>query len=232
MTIEDKKLTIGDTTVDLLSADDTFSFRCTKCGKCCKDREDVLLNPYDVFRIAKYLGEEVEDILQTYTKCHIGATSRMPVVVIRPSGKRRTCPFLTKQQCRIQEAKPSVCALFPLGRLGDGDGDILYILQPISCGKQDESHTVQEWLAEHNLEDSEEWFHIWYDAMLSLGTRVREIEPYMSEPLFEKLEETIFRLLYPGYYLNEPFIPQAKQKLIRVDDLLTSIEKILDVQEK
>ena len=31
---------------------DTFSFGCTMCGKCCINREDILLNPKDVYNIA------------------------------------------------------------------------------------------------------------------------------------------------------------------------------------
>ena len=31
-----------------LSADDIFSFRCKQCGGCCKDRNDILLSPFDI----------------------------------------------------------------------------------------------------------------------------------------------------------------------------------------
>ena len=30
----------------------TFRFHCTQCGDCCRNREDILLTPYDLFRIA------------------------------------------------------------------------------------------------------------------------------------------------------------------------------------
>ena len=34
-----------------IGLDDTFRFHCDQCGKCCIDREDILLNPKDVFNI-------------------------------------------------------------------------------------------------------------------------------------------------------------------------------------
>ena len=40
-----------------IGLDDTFRFHCTACGKCCINREDILLNPRDLFRIAKYLNK-------------------------------------------------------------------------------------------------------------------------------------------------------------------------------
>ena len=40
----------------MIEADeDSFDFRCTCCGACCRNREDILLNAYDVIRIQKYL---------------------------------------------------------------------------------------------------------------------------------------------------------------------------------
>ena len=36
-----------------LGPDDTFTFHCTQCGKCCIHREDILLSPKDLFNIAK-----------------------------------------------------------------------------------------------------------------------------------------------------------------------------------
>ena len=36
-----------------IGLDDTFTFHCTQCGKCCIHREDILLSPKDLFNIAK-----------------------------------------------------------------------------------------------------------------------------------------------------------------------------------
>lgn len=31
-----------------LKKDDTFRFGCDCCGKCCRNRSDILLNAYDI----------------------------------------------------------------------------------------------------------------------------------------------------------------------------------------
>ena len=35
-----------------IGIDDTFAFTCRGCGACCRQREDILLNTRDLFRIA------------------------------------------------------------------------------------------------------------------------------------------------------------------------------------
>lgn len=35
--------------------DDTFRFHCDQCGRCCTQREDIILSPMDIFRISKEL---------------------------------------------------------------------------------------------------------------------------------------------------------------------------------
>ena len=39
-----------------IGLDDSFQFHCTKCGKCCIDREDILLTPRDLFNAAAALN--------------------------------------------------------------------------------------------------------------------------------------------------------------------------------
>lgn len=34
-----------------IGLDDTFTFHCTQCGKCCIHREDILLSPKDLLRV-------------------------------------------------------------------------------------------------------------------------------------------------------------------------------------
>ena len=39
-----------------LGLDDTFKFHCTMCGRCCINREDILLPPRDLYAMAKELN--------------------------------------------------------------------------------------------------------------------------------------------------------------------------------
>lgn len=39
-----------------MSEKSKMRFRCDGCGECCKNREDIILNAYDIFRIRKKLS--------------------------------------------------------------------------------------------------------------------------------------------------------------------------------
>ena len=117
---------------NLLSLDDTFAFRCVGCGKCCIQREDILLTARDLFRAAKHLGLKTEEFVDTYCECYIGGTSKLPVVRLKPEGANHHCPMLNGKKCLIHAAKPIVCALFPLGRMVTGEkNDADGVMRPL-----------------------------------------------------------------------------------------------------
>ena len=116
-----------------MSPQDTFRFRCDSCGKCCRNRGDILLNPHDIVRMQKYLELSLKEILDIYCEAYIGESSRVPIVRLRHAA---VCVFLMHGKCLIQEAKPSVCVLYPLGRItGRKDGCKIF---PAGCGMRKE----------------------------------------------------------------------------------------------
>ena len=36
-----------------IGVDDTFEFGCRACGKCCRNRTDIIVSPRDIYNIAK-----------------------------------------------------------------------------------------------------------------------------------------------------------------------------------
>ena len=99
-----------------LKPGETFRFRCRQCGKCCKNREDILLNPYDLHRACSVLGISHKDFIERYCEVYVGESSRFPCVLLRPVGPEKACPLLKGNKCSMHKGKPTVCALFPLGR--------------------------------------------------------------------------------------------------------------------
>ena len=159
MTNEEMFQNIESFTVGL---DDTFSFHCTQCGKCCIHRTDIILSPRDIFKMAKALKLSNADFLRKYCSMHIGPTSCIPVITLRPVGKDDRCPLLKNNKCSVHKVKPSVCGMFPLGRyiaFGKDDfgkkelncGEVKYLLQPIQCGDKSEIHTVREWFGDFDI---------------------------------------------------------------------------------
>ena len=213
-----------------------FRFHCTQCGKCCKNREDILLNPYDLHRVSQALGIPHDQVVSHYCTVYIGDSSRFPCVLLTPIGPEKTCPLLKGNKCSVHKGKPTVCALYPLGRAtrmerkkdgsvstADGGG-MFYFLNGAACGKNDEEHTVEEWLSEFDLQESEEWFLLWSEVLGDLAPRLMELEKKLSP----KLMEPVFNAVFVGVYLNyQPFgsfLSQFKANVEKVKGLLQMVE--------
>lgn len=136
----------------LMDLDSEFRFKCRKCGKCCKHQDTILFTPRDIFNIARKFHMTPEEVIDKYAETYIGSASRIPVVHMVPRGQNAVCPFLRDGLCSIHDCKPTVCALFPLGRvvvnaeklekgLEDGQVKVKYILNDIDCGSRKQVHS-------------------------------------------------------------------------------------------
>lgn len=100
--------------------DDTIKFNCKRCGKCCSGRNDIIVNAYDVYRIAKKLNIKTKDVVENYCEVHHGNNSGLPIVTLKED-ERGLCPFLKffleegKFGCSINDSKPGVCIMHPIG---------------------------------------------------------------------------------------------------------------------
>ena len=203
-----------------IGPDDTFSFGCTMCGKCCINREDILINPKDVYNIARKLDITPTDVLKEYCDAYIGEDSRMPIVRLQPRGIVKRCPFLKELKCSIHEAKPTLCATFPIGRclVNDADKpegfkpeDIIYILTDPRCGDKSEKHTVREWLESFNILLDDEFFIKWQDTIISTSDVLRNLEKMMVPETMQTIWDIALLTLYVDYTTKEEFMPQFER---------------------
>ena len=192
-----------------LGPEDTFDFSCDRCGRCCREREDILLNPADLFRIARFLGLPPGEIAKRYCEGYIGSDSRIPVIRLKPKPYRKTCPFLGPEGCSVHAAKPTVCALFPLGRAYIYPKDkLVYFCQDVSCGAKTETHTAREWLAEFGREYEDSDTLAWMKLTPRLSLWMHKHEPSLSETKKQDLWAQMLRLCYLQYDIRQPFTPQ------------------------
>lgn len=201
-----------------IGLDDTFKFNCTMCGKCCKDREDILLTPRDVFQVAKQLDMHIGDFVKKYCDAYVGESSRIPIVRLLPTGIDKRCPFLRGTRCSVNSVKPTVCALFPLGRCLTVDssknrteftvGDIVYINQDPHCGDNSRTHTVREWLEISNIPIEDEFFVKWHSAIAQIGMTVHDAEKKVGDERLNRYFNLLFGLLYAAYDFEEDFMTQ------------------------
>ena len=68
--------------VPTITREQDFCFDCVQCGECCRNREDILLNPLDVFRLCRKLKLSAEEFIDKYGELYMGYSSKMPVLRI------------------------------------------------------------------------------------------------------------------------------------------------------
>lgn len=199
---------------NVLGPNDTFNFSCDMCGNCCrKRREPILLTGFDIFRAAQTLGVTMEEVLDKYLAGYIGPDSHLPLYVLmeRLDG---SCRFLRKGKCLIHKSKPVVCALFPLGRMYDfRDSSFRYFLNAGSChpgqgpGK---TWTLEEWLAEFNIRETESMTLAWNKLITVLTKKTCRMR---EEDICGDLYEALRRVMYLGYDTSLPYVDQVESRL-------------------
>lgn len=211
--------------------DDTFKFHCTQCGKCCRNRDDILLSAYDIYKMSKALKMTPSQFFAKYCRSHIGDNSRVPIVRLISVGKDDRCPLLRNNKCSVHHVKPAVCAMFPLGRYIVLDKNesgkpsmegctAKYLLQPPECGDTSETHTVREWLADFDIQTEDEFFIGWHTALHELGEEIRKLEKTESMIIMMPLWNMIRITMYLNYDVQKDFLPQFKMNLAKCKILL------------
>ena len=105
-----------------ISSNAKIPFRCQRCGKCCRGIQDsLMLEPMDVFHLARFLHETdnsiscTDDFLEKYA--HASAIEgNYPVYLINTVGDDASCVFLDNENhCTVYGGRPLVCRMFPFG---------------------------------------------------------------------------------------------------------------------
>lgn len=90
-------------------------FRCLGCGDCCRHNRDVVvLESQDAYRLAKYFGLTMTEVIDKYTDMRfITEELPFPVFLLKTTGVEDSCIFLEDNRCTVQKAKPRTCRLYP-----------------------------------------------------------------------------------------------------------------------
>lgn len=225
-----------------IGIDDAFQFGCKQCGKCCINREDILLNPKDLYNIAKELGLTPHEVVKTYCETYIRQSSRLPIVRLKPRGTIKRCPLLKNRKCSVHRAKPTVCAMYPIGRCikmkadeyeknGFANVQIEYIFNQTDCGDKSETHTVREWLDSFGIPVQDESFLLWQRTISFVGRKIHEIEPSYTEDSMDVVWSLIFSVLYLSYDMSKDFFEQFKVNSEKIVDALEHLPANNEVHE-
>lgn len=214
--------------------DEEVELGCKGCGKCCSNREDLLLTPYDIFRIAKYLGRTPGEILNRYCEGYIGQQSHLPVVRMKPTPPYSTCPFLRNKRCGIHAVKPSTCRLFPFARAYryDVDGQYdknklkpMYVLNE-GCGANPKLKklTVREWVGDAASEEGVAASVEWADCTYELSEMMRSATKEWPDSILSTFHSIMAYEIYEQYDTAKPFLAQFDQNRCKIRELYLLME--------
>ena len=135
----------------------------------------------------------------------------------------------------MQKGKPTVCALFPLGRKvridkEEGQIAISYFLQNVNCGGTDEEHFVNEWLESFGLDsfESNMEFVEWTKVTSKLSERMRLFAAVMPGDAFGHIADAVATELYADYDTGKPIIPQFGENIKRIDQIVEKVNVLLE----
>lgn len=225
---------VGNLETMKIGVDETFKFHCTMCGKCCINREDILLSPRDIYNMSKELGIKPEELFERYCEVYVGPGSRVPIVRLKPRGSVKRCPLLKNRKCMVHKAKPTVCAMFPIGRClmatnpKEGLNDITqsqmqYIFSNPGCGDGSETQTVREYLESFGIPVEDNFFLKWQQVILDMGNFFRKIEKVVSQETMELVWTAAFTGIYLYYDIGQEFMTQFESNSKNFFDMLDAV---------
>jgi uncharacterized protein len=148
-----------------LSRKDVFHFECNPQVPCfteCCGKLDLLLTPYDAFRLRRRLGVSSGEFLDAYATIRRRTSHGLPEVMMTMDvehGKR--CPFVRPTGCSVYEDRPAACRIYPLGRAAtkssfhEGPQEFFFTVREDHCRgfESSRSWSVEEWVGDQGLED-------------------------------------------------------------------------------
>jgi len=210
--------------------DDTFRFKCYGCGKCCKNRDDILLNAQDLFRLARHLKLTPKQVVERHGETYIGSQSGIPIVRLKPVGKNQICPLLKDNRCSVHASKPNVCALYPLGRYQKASktdpgvpAESGYFVWPVTCGGH-KLTTVRAHLESFGIPLEDEFHAKWNEILIFLvGFCGEALSKGVSERAMQILWGIILNQIYFDYDVEQDFLPQFVAHTTKLRDALEGI---------
>jgi Fe-S-cluster containining protein len=153
-----------------LAEGESFEFTChpgVPCfNSCCAD-VNIVLTPIDVLRLARRLGMNTREFLETHTSNPITKDLKIPMVMLKMTTEDgKPCPFVGDQGCTVYEDRPWACRMYPLAmaippaRAGEDPEPVFFVFEDDHCkGREqaDRKHwTSAKWREDQGLEAQDE----------------------------------------------------------------------------
>lgn len=215
--------------------DSKIKFRChpgVSCFTACCGNIDIILTPFDILRLRKYLNLPASEFLLRFTTPMFIEKTDMPGVKIHLDENGR-CPFVTDEGCTIYPERPSACRYYPVGMANFHEGgqegvdaeQFFFLVKEPHCKghEEDKTWTIREWRADQGVDLCDEMNGEWLELVMrrksfgfqaSLSEQAKKIFFMVSTDL-DKFKEFIFTSSFLDIY----DIDQQTLDKIREDDI-------------
>lgn len=217
-----------------LGLDSQLKFRChpkVSCFTACCGNINIILTPYDIWRIRKPLNLSADEFLLRFTIPTYLEKTDMPGVKIHLDSEGR-CPFVTPEGCTIYPYRPTTCRYYPVGMsffheaAEGGTSEEFYFLvkEPHCKGHEEEqTMTIREWRADQGIDESDEMNKEWMELVMrrkSFGQQATLSEAaqkifFMTSTDLDKFRDYVFNSSFLSIY----DIDQPTLDLIKTDDI-------------
>lgn len=176
---------------DMIKAD---CMGCQGCFNCCQGMgTSIILDPWDIFCITKYLGKTFEELLQKELELNIVNGAILPN--LKMSGVQATCPFLKEGRCSIHKHRPGICRLFPIGRQYE-EGKLFYFIVNGECKNLNRSKIkVKKWLGIPDVARNQQFVTDWHYFK-------KHVETYMMKELKDEERKNVQMFLLQQFFLK------------------------------
>ncbi len=196
---------------------------CKGCSACCHGMGDsVVLDPYDVYRLTTGLSLSFEALLND--KIELNVFDGMILPHLKMSGAEEACAFLNEAgRCSVHEHRPSICRLFPLGRVY-ADGGFQYFLQIHECKHENRTKVkVKKWIDTPNLKQNDEFVLAWHDFVCEIQEKMMRVA---DDNLFKKVNMFLLQQFYMEPYRTEcveEFYQQFSERLAKAKQVVETL---------
>ncbi|MBF0135589.1 MAG: YkgJ family cysteine cluster protein [Magnetococcus sp. DMHC-1] len=217
-----------------LSGKDHMRFRChpeISCFNACCQNVEIVLTPYDLYRLRRRLNLSAETFLHTYAIPTSLAKGQLPVALIQMDPETGRCPFNRPEGCSVYTDRPVTCRYYPIGmalmrRQETSSGeDFYFLIKEDFCQghKEEKRWTIQEWREDQGSDGYDVQNRSWMELIIkrrSAGDMVQTSLPvtemfYMASTNPEAMRQFIFDSSFLRRYQVDP---ETEEK-IRTNDL-------------
>lgn len=190
---------------------------CRDCFSCCCDMgTSIVLDPLDMHRLARGLGESPAGLLEKYLELNVVDGIVQPNLPMAGASER--CRFLNEEgRCSIHPFRPGICRLFPLGRYYDGSGGFQYFLQVHECRKEARTKVkVRKWIDTPEPSRYDAYIGEWHGFLVSLQEKLARENPAGEKRAGEQANAVslyILKTFYLTPYETEDFYGEFEKRL-------------------